>query len=242
MVTDPFIDSSDDVLADTDVGEDTSVSAVADLVAALSELTDIRADELADTGTYKYKYASLEAILRAVRPVLAEHRLAVRQSIDGDGEQLTISTELWHASGHVFKAGRVSVRMPGSPQQVGSAASYFRRYELVAALGIAAGTDDDGQAASKPAKKAAPRQATVASEEDRRRRHAMVLIGRLGYGDDRQSRLALWSAMVGRDVGSWNDLNQHEQVDVIAGMQEMADEQDAVDGRSDQWDAADGEG
>lgn len=119
------------------------------LVAALAAMPSITKDESADAGSYTYDYASLASIVHAVRPVLAEHGLAPFQNVHRDDAGLAVTTTILHVSGEREECGPLSFPRGNNPQTTGSAISYFRRYALLAALGLAP-EDDDGAAASAP--------------------------------------------------------------------------------------------
>jgi hypothetical protein len=117
-----------------------------------------------DKGSYEYQYADLASVIDAVRGPLAKHGLAYTQLIKlrEDGRSILL-TRLMHVSGESEEA---EWALPtGSPQQVGSALTYARRYCLSAMLGVAAEIDDDdGQAGqdATPAPRPAPKQETRA--------------------------------------------------------------------------------
>lgn len=100
---------------------------------------------------FKSKYAALPDVVAHATPILSKHGLAVSQFIDGEylgGDALV--TYLLHTSGqyisHVMK-----LHLPkDDPQGQGSAVTYARRYAYMAALGLVADEDDDGQRASTP--------------------------------------------------------------------------------------------
>ena len=129
-----------------------SIGAIAPaLVAAAAELQPVSKD--ATNPAFRNKYATLDAIMEQVRPVLARHGLAVLQTgtapetIDGRLVAVGIETMLLHKSGEWIAS---SVTLPVeklTAQGAGSAISYGRRYGLSAILGLTA-EDDDGQAAS----------------------------------------------------------------------------------------------
>lgn len=123
-------------------------------VAALNELRDISRDNVADTGSYKYRYADLATAAQQARAVLAGHGLAVHQS--AHGEQLgsvSVTTRVWHTSGQWIESEPLVMPAKGGPQDVGSAISYARRYALMAVLGLAT-DDDDGAGAQQAAREA----------------------------------------------------------------------------------------
>jgi len=94
-------------------------------------------------GTYSFKYATLSAIWDVVRKPLAENGLSVIQLPSIGERKVFVETRLQHASG-----GWVSslIEMPvaqQTPQGIGSALSYARRYALSAMLGVVSDDDDD---------------------------------------------------------------------------------------------------
>lgn len=125
----------------------------ASVVGALGELTNIGRDREANipgkdgkTG-YSYKYTDLAAFTAHVKPVLAKWGLALLQDVAGDGRTVSITTTLIHASGQERTGPPLSMAAGGTPQATGSAITYARRYQAMAALGLAP-DDDDGQAAA----------------------------------------------------------------------------------------------
>lgn len=123
------------------------------IVKASAELGPIAKD--ATNPAFRNKYATLDAIMEQVRPVLAKHGLAVMQgvthpeTVDGRVVGLAVETRLLHLSGEWIAS---TVTLPvekATAQGAGSAISYGRRYGLSAMLGLTA-EDDDGNAASAP--------------------------------------------------------------------------------------------
>jgi len=97
---------------------------------------------------FKSKYADLAACIEAVIDALNKHGLAVMQRPLPDTSGVTIETVFLHESGEEINGGQL--HLPASkqdPQGYGSAATYCRRYGLMAACGIAP-EDDDGNAAA----------------------------------------------------------------------------------------------
>jgi hypothetical protein len=105
---------------------------------------------------FKSKYATLDAIWDAVRPLLGKHGLALTQFPSGDNELESI---LLHESGEWIASTLKLQVKDATAQGQGSAITYGRRYMMSAILGIATEEDDDGNAATtKPAAKAAPQR------------------------------------------------------------------------------------
>lgn len=107
-------------------------------------------DNEADTGKFKYKYASLDAIWDVARKPLADNGLSIVQIPTNNDEGFRLETMLLHSSGEwisgtmtlPINAGRMS-----ELQAMGSAITYARRYMLGAMVGVTTGDDDDGRAA-----------------------------------------------------------------------------------------------
>lgn len=131
------------------------------LLAAQREFPPIAKD--ATNPFHKSKYATLDAVLSAVLPVLHKHGLALTQSIAtpdyneaGQLTAFTITTTLIHAeSGESISSTLPMPLAKSDPQGAGGAVTYARRYSLQLALGVCAEEDDDGNHASIPARKAA---------------------------------------------------------------------------------------
>jgi hypothetical protein len=98
---------------------------------------------------FKSKYASLEDIWSALKPVFKKYGVMVSQ-VPGEIQNgcIELVTTLVHVeSGEaVFTRGWMPMGKEG-PQAAGSAITYARRYFLCPMLGIVAGEDDDAEAA-----------------------------------------------------------------------------------------------
>ena len=98
---------------------------------------------------YKYSYADLATISKAVLPLLGANGLAwiARPTLREDGK-FVLAYELLHISGE-SRAGDYPLTGV-TAQEMGSAISYARRYALCSVTGIAPEEDDDdGASASK---------------------------------------------------------------------------------------------
>jgi hypothetical protein len=133
----------------------TSIATIAPaVVAAAAELGPVAKD--ATNPAFRNRYATLDAIMEAVRPVLARHGLAVIQTgttpetVDGRLTSFGVETMLLHKSGEWIAS---SVTLPiekMTAQGAGSAMSYGRRYGISALLGLTAEDDDGNAASSRP--------------------------------------------------------------------------------------------
>ena len=118
-----------------------------------------------EKAAYSYKYADLADVLRVALKTLSAHQLGIIQIpevvYDSNTTIVSITATLFHASGEFMPIAPLALRVrPNAPaQEVGSAITYCRRYQLQSILGLAA-DDDDGAAATESAK----RQKTVAAQ------------------------------------------------------------------------------
>jgi hypothetical protein len=108
---------------------------------------------------FKSKYADLASVWDACRAPLSKHGLSILQPVRADGPHVTVTTILAHSSGVWIEESLTMTAQQNTPQGVGSAITYGRRYGLAAMVGIAP-EDDDGNAAS--AQPAARQETTVA--------------------------------------------------------------------------------
>lgn len=105
-------------------------------------------DSHADAGKFGYSYADLANVFEGARPGLVPNGLFLfAVVIEKDNGGHALETVLMHESGEYF-AMEYPLNMQGTPQVVGSAITYARRYSAMMILGLA-GEDDDGAAASK---------------------------------------------------------------------------------------------
>jgi len=129
---------------------DTDTALAPALVAALAELTVVAQDRSADAGTFSYKYANVADVVRLTRPVLAAHGLVALTPLHDHGDDLACSVVILHVSGERLDLGPFPFPHGKDAQATGSMVTYHRRYALIAALGMAAGDEDDDGAAAKP--------------------------------------------------------------------------------------------
>lgn len=107
---------------------------------------------------FKSSYADLASVWEACRTHLTANAIAVVQSPEADGKRVSVTTLLTHGSGEWLQGTLVMTARDDSPQSIGSAITYGRRYGLASMVGVAPDDDDDGNAAQGRPQQAAPRR------------------------------------------------------------------------------------
>lgn len=98
---------------------------------------------------FKCKYATLDNIIEVLNPILKKNKLVVyHKSFDGYLITVLQDTE----SKDSIESG---IKLPdiNDPQKLGSAITYFKRYNLGQIFNIVTDEDDDGNAIQKPVNK-----------------------------------------------------------------------------------------
>lgn len=143
------------------LGAGNSSPIVGELMSALAkaqgEMLSVVKD--AENPHFRSKYATLAAAIAAARPALSKYGIALIQTCELGPEGtglLECATVI--ACGEQWIRSVVSVPIAKrDAQAIGSAASYGRRYGLLAMLGLAP-EDDDGNAATQRGPEAVRRQ------------------------------------------------------------------------------------
>jgi hypothetical protein len=108
---------------------------------AQSEFTKLTFDSEANAGQYKYKYASLSAVIECAKSALNKNGIALVQMVEDDA----LRTTLIHESGE-FLTSSLNLKpftAKSGAQGRGGAITYARRYALTAMLCVAAEEDHD---------------------------------------------------------------------------------------------------
>ena len=95
-----------------------------------------------DNPFFKSKYADLSSVWTAARHPLTANGLAVIQTMDIADNGVIIETTLIHTSGEYVSGRLLIAPEKKTPQGVGSAITYGRRYGLSAIIGISPEDDD----------------------------------------------------------------------------------------------------
>jgi hypothetical protein len=101
---------------------------------------------------FKSPYATLDQIQSSIQKTLTANDLGYTQEVVFEEDQTKLLTTLFDVDGNEKKT-LYPISIQGTPQQVGSAMTYAKRYSLTALLGlIIEGEDDDGNEAQNQPK------------------------------------------------------------------------------------------
>lgn len=119
-----------------------------EIAAALAKAQGKMAGASKDSANpfFKSKYADLASVREAVKGPFSENGIAYVQSPSTLGAVVSVETMLLHTSGQWIRGEVSCTAKDDSPQAVGSAITYLRRYALQSFAGIAP-EDDDAEAA-----------------------------------------------------------------------------------------------
>lgn len=124
---------------------------IAELAAALckaqAQMEGAKKD--ANNPHFKTKYADLASVWDAIRGPLTSNGLSVVQLLRSTQGGVEVETILMHSSGQQISDVFAVPATKNDAQGYGSAATYARRYALMAMVGVAP-EDDDGNAAVGP--------------------------------------------------------------------------------------------
>ena len=113
----------------------------------------------------KYRYESFADVARVVDPVFQRHGLSYRFRVAQAADLVRVTCIISHADGYSEETAPLESKVdPGATgmsmvQALGSALTYLQRYSLRAAIGLAAGVDDDGRGAGGTSPKISAEQA-----------------------------------------------------------------------------------
>jgi hypothetical protein len=109
---------------------------------------------------FKNTYADLNALLEAVEPILLDKGLLLLQPI----KEARVFSIIIDASSSESIESYIDLPTGATPQGMGSAITYYRRYTLQSLLSLQA-VDDDGHTASQPVKQVAQPEAKPQKKE-----------------------------------------------------------------------------
>lgn len=100
---------------------------------------------------FKAAYADLQSVWLSCHTQLNENAIAVvQQTRISESGAVVLVTRLVHASGQWMSSEYPVAPVQNTPQGMGSALTYARRYSLMCMAGVAGKDDDDGNAATIP--------------------------------------------------------------------------------------------
>jgi hypothetical protein len=98
---------------------------------------------------FRSKYSDISEVIDTIKPVFTANGLSFLQMPSMEGNILTLTTMILHASGEYVSEVAKTPISKQDPQGVGAGITYLRRFALSAFSGLAQ-EDDDGNTASKP--------------------------------------------------------------------------------------------
>ena len=107
-----------------------------------------KATKNATNPHFKNKYVDINALIETVEGILLSKGLVLLQPIENG----KVYTRIVDAESKEMIESYIDLPIGGTPQAMGSAITYFRRYTLQSLLSMQA-QDDDGQLASQPQRK-----------------------------------------------------------------------------------------
>ena len=137
---------------------------ISNLAKALCEAQKTELFALTDKANpfFKSRYADLSSVWSAIRKPLTDNGLSVVQTMDISDSGVIIETTLLHISGEYISGRLQMTPEKQTPQGVGSAITYARRYALAAIIGISP-EDDDAEGAMN--RKAQPKKTELSVEQ-----------------------------------------------------------------------------
>ena len=209
---------------------DTATSQINTALADLqTQLPRIAKDNTANVptksgGSYRYSYADLADISQAILPLMGKLGLSfISRPTVVEGGRFVLAYELRHISGEVVP-GEYPLPNPdrGTPQEIGGAITYARRYCLCAVTGVAPDDDTDAQAAERAAQRRERREtrqpadrpakdSPISGEQQRRMQDGFEAAGIAG----KDARVKYASTVVERAIASATELTHVEAEKVI---------------------------
>ena len=133
---------------------ETKSATITELAKALSAAQKLMGPAIKDKENpfFKSSYADLASIWEACREPLTTNGLSVSQLVSSEGAVIKLTTMLIHSSGEFISSEFCMKAEKETPQALGSAITYARRYTLAAMVGVSSEDDDAESATIKPGK------------------------------------------------------------------------------------------
>ncbi|MER7167259.1 ERF family protein [Micromonospora sp. NPDC000207] len=200
-------------------------AALAELQTQLPRITKDQTAKVKSERTgaqYSYTYADLAQVSAQVLPILGKLGLAFTSRPTVNDGKFVLVYELRHVSGEVIP-GVYPLPERGTPQEIGSAITYARRYCLCAVTGVAPDDDDNDavvaqkgaerrrDARSQPQQPAEQGKQPITGEQQSRLQKVFTELG----VTDRADKLKYAVDVVKRQVSSATELTHFEAGRVI---------------------------
>ena len=185
------------------IASEPSDTVIPAFVHALWDMEDVPKTRKVEAGPMRYSYADLSDVLEEIRPKLREHKLAISQTATEFG----VVTTLFHESGQWMRFAPLLIKPAGAtPQNMGSAITYARRYSAQTIMGLAT-EDDDGRAATVSAM---PRpDDPVAIRVD-------AVLARLGaLNDEQKTEMRSWADKEARKLSGKALYEDHDWLSMV---------------------------
>ena len=123
---------------------------IAEISAALSKAqAEIRNPAKNIQNTFlKNKYADLTSVLNCIRPVCAANGLAFMQTVEAYGDRVAVTSQVTHLSGQWIRqvaSVAISAQAKNPMQDLGSIATYLKRFQSQSMFSICGDEDTDAQ-------------------------------------------------------------------------------------------------
>lgn len=117
---------------------------------------------------FKSTYVPLDNVVDSIAETAPKHGLSYIQTTVTENDKAGVQTLLMHESGEwiEFEPLLLPIGQKATPQAVGSAITYARRYTLSSIFGIASETDDDANGANDNASKNPTPKAVMATKAE----------------------------------------------------------------------------
>jgi len=123
---------------------------IAEISAALSKAqAEIRNPAKNIQNTFlKNKYADLTSVLNCIRPVAAANGLAFMQTVEAYNDRVAVTSQVTHSSGQWIRqvaSVAISSQAKNPMQDLGSMATYLKRFQSQSMFAICGDEDTDAQ-------------------------------------------------------------------------------------------------
>lgn len=117
---------------------------------------------------FKSTYVPLDNVVDSIAETAPKHGLSYIQTTVTENDKAGVQTLLMHESGEwiEFEPLLLPIGQKATPQAVGSAITYARRYSLSSVFGLASEVDDDANGASDNASKNPAPKAVMATKTE----------------------------------------------------------------------------